>query len=118
MLDECRNSWGAPMLLGLSLHDHLRKPALDLSDIVRPPGTGDYRRIVVRAMSARLLDLLGRAEQSSPNAALRRAEGAGLDCESADRAIINVSRCTSSSDTVREVEYQILQIIRPTSGML
>jgi hypothetical protein len=61
-------------------------------------------------MLARPLDLLGRAEQSSPNAALRRAEGAGLDCESADRAIINVSRCTSSSDTVREVEYQILQI--------
>jgi hypothetical protein len=60
-------------------------------------------------MPARPLDLLGRAEQSSPNAALRRAEGAGLDCESADRAIINVSRCTSSSDTVREVEYQILQ---------
>src|SRR5215475_10197379 len=75
----------------------MRKPALDLSDIVRPPGTGDYRGIVVRAMSARPLDLLGRAEQSSPNAALRRAEGAGLDCESADRAIINVSRCTSSS---------------------
>jgi hypothetical protein len=60
--------------------------------------------------------LLGRAEQSSPNAALRRAEGAGLDCESADRAIINVSRCTSSSDTVREVEYQILQIFEPEFG--
>ena len=40
-------------------------------------------------MAARPLGLLGRAEQSSPNAALRRAEGAGLDCESADRAIIN-----------------------------
>jgi len=32
--------------------------------------------------------LLGRAEQSSPKAALRRAIGAGLDGERADRAII------------------------------
>ena len=40
--------------------------------------------------AARPLDLLGRAEPSSPTAALRRAEGAGLDGESADRAIIKV----------------------------
>jgi len=52
-------------------------------------------------MAARPLDLLGRAERSSPNAASRRAEGAGLDGESADRAIIKVYRnATSSSDTV------------------
>jgi len=35
--------------------------------------------------------LLGRAEQSGPNAAQRRAEGAGLDGEGADRAIIHVA---------------------------
>jgi hypothetical protein len=34
--------------------------------------------------------LLGRVEQSSPNAAWRRAEGAGLAGEGADRAIIYV----------------------------
>jgi hypothetical protein len=39
-------------------------------------------------MAARPLDLLGRAEQSSSNAALRRAEGAELDGESAGREII------------------------------
>src|SRR5262249_53179519 len=43
------------------------------------------RRIVERQWQ------LGRAEQSSSNAALRRAEGAELDCESADRAIIKVT---------------------------
>jgi hypothetical protein len=35
--------------------------------------------------------LLGRTERSSPEAAERRAEGAGLDGESADRAIIGVA---------------------------
>jgi len=44
-------------------------------------------------MAARPLDLLGRAEQSSSNAALRRAEGTELDCESADRAIMKVMQC-------------------------
>jgi hypothetical protein len=41
---------------------------------------------------------------------LRRAAGAGLDGESADRAIIMPPRCASSSDTVREIEYQILHM--------
>src|SRR5262249_16316649 len=50
-----------------------RKPAFDLSDIVRRSGT-----VITgaRPVSARPLDLLGRAEQSSSNAALGRAEGA------------------------------------------
>jgi hypothetical protein len=39
-----------------------------------------------------------------------RAAGAGLDGESADRAIIMSPRCASSSDTVREIEYQILHV--------
>ena len=34
---------------------------------------------------------LGRVEQSSPNAALRRAAGAGLDGEDASRAIIDIA---------------------------
>jgi hypothetical protein len=73
---------------------------------------GHYRPIVVRVKPARPLNLLGRAEQSSSNAALRRAEGAEFDGESADRATIKLPRCASSSDTVRESEYQILHISR------
>ena len=42
------------------------------------------------ALAARSAGLLGRVEQSSPNTAWRRAEGAGLDGEGADRAIIYV----------------------------
>ena len=38
-----------------------------------------------------MADLLGRAERSSPEAAQRRAAGAGLDGESAHRAIILVA---------------------------
>jgi hypothetical protein len=71
---------------------------------------GDYRSIVVRALAARSPDLLGRAKRSSPKAARLRAAGAGLDGESADRAIIMSPRCASSSDTVREIEYQILHV--------
>jgi len=44
-------------------------------------------------MAARPLELLGRADQSSSNAALRRAEGMELDCESADRAMMKVMQC-------------------------
>ena len=36
-------------------------------------------------------NLLDRAERSSPKAAYRRVEGAGLDGESADRAIIDAA---------------------------
>jgi hypothetical protein len=66
----------------------------------------------VRALAARSPDLLGRAKRSSPKAARLRAAGAGLDGESADQAIIMSPRCASSSDTVREIEYQILQLAR------
>jgi hypothetical protein len=51
----------------------------------------------VTAKPARQLDLLGRAERSSSNTAMRRAEGAGLDGESSDRALIKV---TAMSDIV------------------
>jgi hypothetical protein len=61
---------------------------------------GDYRSIVVRALAARSPDLLGRAKRSSPKAARLRAAGAGLDGESADRAIIISPRCASSSSRV------------------
>jgi hypothetical protein len=44
-----------------------------------------------RALTARSATLLGRTEQSSPNAAQRRANGAGLDGEGADQAIIRVA---------------------------
>jgi hypothetical protein len=39
-------------------------------------------------LAARLPNLLGCAKRSSPKAASRRAEGAGLDGQGADRAII------------------------------
>jgi hypothetical protein len=58
----------------------------------------------------------------APYAAWRRAKGTGLDRESADRAIINITpRCASSSDTVREIKYQILHLSSPRarpSGLL
>src|SRR6516165_9890128 len=44
----------------------------------------------VRVLAARSPGLLGRAERSSPNAASRRAEGAGLD--GAERAITTIPR--------------------------
>ena len=47
--------------------------------------------IGTEASAARSASLLGRIERSSPNAAQRRAEGAGLDGEGADRAIIIVA---------------------------
>jgi hypothetical protein len=40
----------------------------------------------VSSLAARLPDLFGRAERSSPNAAWRRAEGAGL-CVGHDRQL-------------------------------
>jgi hypothetical protein len=46
------------------------------------------RALDLRATVSNLID---RAERSSPKAATRRAEGAGLDGESADRAIIDVA---------------------------
>ena len=49
---------------------------------------GGLWRIVDGSLAARMADLLGRAERSSPEAAQRRAAGAGLDGESAHRAII------------------------------
>jgi hypothetical protein len=39
--------------------------------------------------------LLGRTTRSSPSAALRRAEGAGLDGEGADQAIIDIAVISS-----------------------
>ena len=69
------------------------------------------RSIVGRASAARSPELLGPAERSSPKAAFAaRGAGAGLDGESADRAIVMPPQCVSSSDTVREIEYQILQL--------
>jgi hypothetical protein len=43
------------------------------------------------ASAARSATLLGRTEQSSPDAAQRRAEGAGLDGEGARQAIIGAA---------------------------
>jgi hypothetical protein len=47
--------------------------------------------VTTGASAARSADLLGRAERSSPKAAWRRAEGAGLDGKSEDRVTINVT---------------------------
>jgi len=69
----------------------MRKPALDLSGVVRQPRTLITGASSESDLAVRSPDSLGRAEQSSPNAAWRRAEGAGLDGEDADRAIISVT---------------------------
>jgi len=87
----------------------VRKSALDLPDIdrrIRTFGADNERKC---ALAAQMPDLLGRAERSSPKAASRRAKGAGLDGEGADRAIIRLPQHILSSDTVREVGYQFLQ---------
>jgi len=74
---------------------------------------GDYRSIVVRALASP--DLLGRAKRSSPKAARLRAAGAGLDGESADRAIIISPRCASSCSTWRWW-WQLLILLRRHLG--
>jgi hypothetical protein len=111
ILDQARRKTEVP-----ARHMRLMAAASTEKTSTRPIGHcptavyGDYRSIVVRALAARSPDLLGRAKRSSPKAARLRAAGAGLDGESADRAIIMSLRCASSSDTVREIEYQILHV--------
>ena len=65
----------------------------------------------------RTAPLLGRAEWSSPKAAYRRAEGAGLDGEGADRAIIGavVSSCCSRK-AVAEQDGKLAQGGGPLDG--
>ena len=58
-------------------------------------------------------DLAG-ALWSSPAAAWRGAEGAGLDRNAPGRGILNEA-VGASSDTVRQVEYRLLQMI--SAGM-
>jgi hypothetical protein len=90
---------------------NLRKPARDLSAIDRRIRIFDADNERECALAARMSDLLGRAERSSPKAASRRAEGAGLDGEGADRAIIHLPQDTLLSDNVRRIGYQFLQLI-------
>jgi hypothetical protein len=45
-----------------------------------------------------------------PNAASRRAEGAGLTAKARTERSSMSPQCGSSSDTVREIKYQILQV--------
>jgi Transposase len=52
-------------------------------------GGFEFSYIATEASTARSASLLGRIERSSPNAAPRRAEGAGLDGDGADQAIID-----------------------------
>jgi hypothetical protein len=65
----------------------------------------------VSSLAVRSPDLLGRAEQSSPNAAWRRAEGAGLTAKARTERSSMSPQCASSSDTVREIKYQILHFM-------
>src|SRR5258707_10848002 len=51
----------------------------------------DYRSIAVECISGTVAGFARPRRAVKPNAAWRRAEGAGLDGESADRAIINVT---------------------------
>ncbi len=55
--------------------------------------------------------VIGSAATSvKPQSRVRRAEGAGLDGEGAGRAKICLSQDAASSDNVREIEYQFLQM--------
>jgi hypothetical protein len=67
--------------------DKVRKPALHLSDIVRKK-SALYCRAGISARAAICSNVLS---GQAPEAAKRRAEGAGLDSESADRAIMDVA---------------------------
>jgi hypothetical protein len=74
------------------LRDELRKPTLDPVGLCPKNMYRDYRPIVARTRRhGHSICSAAPRSQASPNAALRRAEGAGLDCESADRAIIGVA---------------------------
>src|SRR5262249_8396985 len=80
-----------------------RKPAFDLSDIVRRSGT-----VITgaRPVSARPLDLLGRAEESSSNAALGRAEGASLTA----KARTEPSSMLADQDFITMAQAQASQV--------
>jgi len=54
---------------------------------------------------ARPMVLLGRAKRSSPEAAQRRAAGAGLDGEGADRAIIRCAAEACRPRTQSEIKF-------------
>jgi hypothetical protein len=54
-------------------------------------GGFSFPYIETEASTARSTTLLGRSERSSPEAAQRRAVGAGLDGEDADQAIVAVA---------------------------
>jgi hypothetical protein len=76
---------------------------------------GDYRSIAVRALAAQSPDLLGRAERSSPMPHRGAPEGAGLTAKARTERSSMSPQCASSSDTVREIKYQILQIMQTAS---
>jgi hypothetical protein len=50
-----------------------------------------------------------------PNAAWRRAEGAGLTAKARTEQSSMSPQYASSSDTVREIKYQILQLFQSSS---
>jgi len=86
--------------------DHLRKPAPDLSVIVRKSAF-DLSGAILGCFSGAVSALLDHAERSSFEARSgRRRRGA-----SAKARIERRSACSDawSSDTVRKIEYQILQ---------
>jgi hypothetical protein len=93
------------------LHLHLRKPALDLSDVVRQECTLiDYRSIAVECISGTVAGFARPRRAVKPNAAWRRAEGAGLTAKARTEQSSMSPQYASSSDTVREIKYQILQV--------
>jgi hypothetical protein len=90
----------------------MRKPALDLSDVVRQECTLiDYRSIAVECISGTVAGFARPRRAVKPNAAWRRAEGAGLTAKARTEQSSMSPQYASSSDTVREIKYQILHII-------
>jgi hypothetical protein len=88
---------------------YVRKPALDLSDVVRQPFTlKPHRR---ECISGTVAGFARPRQAVKPKAAKAARRRRGLDGESADRAIIMSPQCASSSDTVGEIKYQILHLM-------
>jgi hypothetical protein len=70
----------------------------------------DYRSIAVECISGTVAGFARPRRAVKPNAAWRRAEGAGLTAKARTEQSSMSPQYASSSDTVREIKYQILHL--------
>jgi len=85
---------------------HMRKPALDLSDVVWQPSkfnTGNHRG---RESRHGRRNSLGRAERSSPMPHGGAPKARGLTASARAERSSMFPRCASSSDAIRKIKYR------------